>query len=259
MRRTSRSEEKRRQIGLWKKIVPVAVLGVVLFALMPVSGFGYKEEAASLKEGGAVRVAGQVQQESEAGDSQRNKAEEQADGADVLQRSPQDKVIQDAAEADKDVRETVKEKEASGYDFVLSFAGDICFDETCDVMQNYIAQGEELEHNISPELLDLMRGADVCWINNEFAYSDRGAPLANKMYTFRAKPERVQMLKEMGVDIAGLANNHVYDFGPEAMTDTFDTLRTAGIDYVGAGKDLEEATTPVYREIDGIKDRKSVV
>lgn len=141
--------------------------------------------------------------------------------------------------------------ESAGYDILLSFAGDICFDDTCAVMLNYIGQGEKLENNIDPELLRLMREADVCWINNEFAYSDRGAPLENKMYTFRATPGRAEMLREMGVDIAGLANNHVYDFGAEAMADTLDTLRRMGIDYVGAGKNLEEAMTPVYREIDG--------
>ena len=159
-----------------------------------------------------------------------------------LQESLSDKAVQEAAE-----------EEALGYDFVLSFAGDICFDESCDVMQDYIRQGEKLENNISEELLELMREADVCWINNEFAYSGRGEPLENKMYTFRADPERAVMLQEMGVDIAGLANNHVYDFGPEAMTDTLDTLRQAGIDYVGAGENLEEAMTPVYKEIDGRK------
>lgn len=140
---------------------------------------------------------------------------------------------------------------SAGYDILLTFAGDICFDDTCAVMQNYIGQGERLENNIDPELLRLMREADLCWINNEFAYSDRGAPLENKMYTFRATPGRAAMLREMGVDIAGLANNHVYDFGAEAMEDTLDTLRQMGIDYVGAGRNLEEAMTPVYRETDG--------
>lgn len=144
-------------------------------------------------------------------------------------------------------------EQEDGYEITLSFAGDICLDDTCAVMQNYISGGEKLENNIAPELLEIMRQADICFINNEFAYSDRGAPLENKMYTFRADPKRVSMLQEMGVDIAGLANNHVYDYGAEAMEDTMDTLRRAGIDYVGAGRDLQEAMTPVYREADGIK------
>lgn len=144
-------------------------------------------------------------------------------------------------------------EEAERYDILLSFAGDICFDDSCAVMQDYIGQGEKLENNIAPELLGIMRDVDVCFVNNEFAFSDRGTPLENKMYTFRANPARASMLQEMGVDIAGLANNHVYDFGAEAMEDTLQTLDKIGIDYVGAGRNLKEAMTPVYREIDGIK------
>lgn len=153
-------------------------------------------------------------------------------------------------------KEAVGEEQSEGpegYDILLSVTGDICFDDTCAVMTDYIGQGEKLENNIDGALLEAMRKADVCLVNNEFAYSDRGAPLENKMYTFRASPGRVSMLQEMGVDIAGLANNHVYDYGPEAMEDTLDTLRQAGIDYVGAGRDLAEAMKPVYREIDGKK------
>lgn len=154
-----------------------------------------------------------------------------------------------------EVEESVgkKKTEPEGYDILLSFAGDICFDDSCAVMQDYIGQGEKLENNIAPELLEMMRDADVCFVNNEFAYSDKGKPLENKMYTFRASPVRASMLQEMGVDIAGLANNHVYDFGAEAMEDTFLTLSQIGIDYVGAGRNLEEAMTPIYREIDGKK------
>lgn len=271
----SRKREKRKRGNMWKKVVPAGALVVALFVVMFLAGFGSKEGAEAFGEEGASRTAGQVMQNDEAANLQRDKSDEQTDGTagsgsgNIEQHgsgsrllAPQEQVFYEVpGEAgilqkspdDKDIRETAEEEAVPGYDLVLSFAGDICFDETCDVMQDYIGQGERVEHNISPELLDLMRGADVCWINNEFAYSDRGAPLENKMYTFRARPERVKMLKEMGVDIVGLANNHVYDFGPEAMTDTLDTLRQAGIAYVGAGKDLEEAMTPVYREIDGIK------
>lgn len=149
--------------------------------------------------------------------------------------------------------ESVEAEEPERYDILLSFAGDICFDDSCAVMQDYIGQGEKLENNIAPELIKMMRDADVCFVNNEFAYSDRGKPLENKMYTFRASPARASMLQEMGVDIAGLANNHVYDFGAEAMEDTFLALNQIGIDYVGAGRNLEEAMMPVYREIDGKK------
>ena len=38
-----------------------------------------------------------------------------------------------------------------------------------------------------------------------------------------------------------LPNNHVYDYGKESLIDTMATLEQAGIEYVGAGHDLDEA------------------
>lgn len=114
------------------------------------------------------------------------------------------------------------------FDITLAFAGDISFDDTSAVMQNYFAQGSVLSNVIDSRYLDEMQNADLMWINNEFCYSLRGNPLPNKMYTFRANPEHVSMLQEMGVDVAGLANNHIYDFGKDAFLDTLDTLDGAG-------------------------------
>ncbi|MCR5031659.1 MAG: CapA family protein [Lachnospiraceae bacterium] len=137
------------------------------------------------------------------------------------------------------------------YDFTLGFAGDINFDDSWCNMAYFHRMGDDLEAVIDPAYLRLMRDVDLMWINNEFTYSDRGTPLAGKAYTFRADPENVRLLKEMGVDIVGLANNHVYDYGKEALLDTLDTLKEAGIPCGGAGRNLEEASAPVYLEADG--------
>ena len=75
--------------------------------------------------------------------------------------------------------------------------------------------------------------------------------MEGKAYTFRAKPERVAVLQEMGVDVVQLSNNHVYDYGKQALLDTFTTLENAEIDYFGAGKNLNEAMAPIYYEFDG--------
>ncbi len=140
---------------------------------------------------------------------------------------------------------------ANPYDFTICFAGDINLDENWCTTQ-YLNQCENGIHDcISQELIEHMQQADVMCLNNEFTYSTQGAPLEGKMYTFRAKPERVEVLKELGVDIVKLANNHVYDYGEEALLDTFATLEAAGIGYIGAGKNLKEAMTPVYIELDG--------
>lgn len=128
----------------------------------------------------------------------------------------------------------------------FTFAGDILFDPAYAIFATYRQRGAQIEQCIGESLLEEMRAADVMMINNEFPYSDRGAPLADKMYTFRAAPESVSVLHDMGVDIVSLANNHAYDYGEDAFLDTLDTLEQAGIAYVGAGRNLEEAVQPIY-------------
>ena len=137
-------------------------------------------------------------------------------------------------------------------EITLAFAGDINFDDTWSVMQAYYEKGEKLSNVIDEGYLTLMNEADVFWVNNEFTYSNRGEPLDGKMYTFRSKPENVKLLEEMGADIVGLANNHVYDYGKDAFVDTLQTLSDAGILYVGAGYNIDEAAAPVYIEKEGI-------
>ncbi len=135
----------------------------------------------------------------------------------------------------------------------LGFVGDVNLDENRDLIHNFDSQAEGLEDCISAQLLDKMRGYDVFMLNNEFTYSRRGEPLEGKMYTFRANPERVDIIKQMGTDIVLCANNHVYDYGPDSIVDTLDTLKAAGIDYVGAGHDILEACEVKYFEKNGVK------
>lgn len=134
----------------------------------------------------------------------------------------------------------------------LSFAGDVLFDDNYSITM-LVRDNGDISKGVSPEVIERMQAADVMMLNNEFAYSNRGMPIEEKQFTFRARPETVAYLNDMGVDIVSLANNHAYDYGPEALTDTLDTLRTAEIPYVGAGRNIDEARKPVYYIVGDIK------
>lgn len=134
----------------------------------------------------------------------------------------------------------------------LLFAGDILFDDHYAIMK-HLQSGGGIDQGIAPELIREMERADVMMLNNEFAYSDRGTPLEGKQFTFRARPETVSYLNDMGVDIVSLANNHAYDYGEEALLDTLDTLQEAGITAIGAGRNLSEARRPAYYIVDDLK------
>lgn len=132
---------------------------------------------------------------------------------------------------------------------VLAFAGDINFDENSKPIARYDRENKGILGAISEDLVEEMNNADIFMLNNEFAYSTRGSRIQEKSYTFRANPKRVDILKEMGVDIVSLANNHALDYGVDALLDTFTTLEEAGIDYVGAGVNIDRAKAPIYYTI----------
>ena len=129
----------------------------------------------------------------------------------------------------------------------LLFTGDVLLSDY--VLENYDRDG--ISGVLSPVLLEAMQTADITVINNEFPFSTRGEQAPDKQFTFRVNPDYVRVLTDMGVDIAGIANNHVLDFGPDALLDTFETLENAGIDYMGAGSDLSRASALITREVNG--------
>ena len=152
-------------------------------------------------------------------------------------------------EAELKAQQEAKQKanEEEVYPITLRFAGDINFDDDYFPMQHFQEIGaESISEVIDPEYVELMNKADVMWINNEFCYTDSGEALAGKAFTFSANPENIKYLKELGVDVAGLANNHVFDYGEQGLLDTLATLEAAKIPYVGAGHDIKEAASPVY-------------
>ena len=134
------------------------------------------------------------------------------------------------------------------YDLTLCFAGDVSLAEGSVPAQALTSRG--LEGCFDQTLLDAMAQADLMCLNSEFSFTTRGEQ-QDKNYTFRADPALVSVYQELGVDLAVLANNHVYDYGETGLQDTLDTFRSAGLPYVGAGENIDEASAIFYAELDG--------
>lgn len=136
---------------------------------------------------------------------------------------------------------------------IIGFVGDILLDDEYAIMANLLKRGGTIDNGISPALLEKLQGVDILVANNEFPFTDRGAPTEGKTYTFRADTKAVSYLHDIGVDAAVLANNHIYDFGEVGLLDTLETLTQAGIPYVGAGRNLQEASAPIYYIVNDMK------
>ncbi len=146
---------------------------------------------------------------------------------------------------DENGRILVKKQETGNDEAILLFAGDILFDDSYTVMVTMRQRGS-IRACFSAETLREMEEADIFMLNNEFTYTNRGEPTPGKAFTFRAKPENAAMLHELGVDIVSLANNHAYDYGEISLLDTLATLEGIDMPYVGAGRNLAEASGIVY-------------
>jgi poly-gamma-glutamate synthesis protein (capsule biosynthesis protein) len=108
---------------------------------------------------------------------------------------------------------------------------------------------------VADEVVALTQAADLFVLNLECCISERGTPWPDprKPFFFLAPPAATEVLNRLGVDCVTLANNHALDFGAEALLDTFEHLKTAGIKWVGAGRNLEEARAPAVLEVDGYR------
>lgn len=60
-------------------------------------------------------------------------------------------------------------------------------------------------------------------------------------------------LKKNGLNVAGLANNHIRDKGDRGILQTIDTLRKNSISFVGGGKNEKRAERMLVKKINGFK------
>jgi poly-gamma-glutamate synthesis protein (capsule biosynthesis protein) len=92
----------------------------------------------------------------------------------------------------------------------------------------------------------LLKNADIAVINLEGVISARGEKI-QKSYNFRFPVAVADALFDAGIDAVLHANNHVFDYGPEAFKDSLAALKRAGIAALGAGGDIAEAASAYER------------
>ena len=156
---------------------------------------------------------------------------------------------------EEDWQDVIWQEESGDSDgtVTIDFVGDICFDADWYPMEAKNETADAFSDCFSEEVLAELNGADITVVNNEFTYTTEEESLSGKAYTFKADPVNVGLLKVLGTDLVALANNHVYDYGEAGLIDTLETLEEAGYPYMGAGRNIEEASKIVYYVVNGRK------
>jgi poly-gamma-glutamate capsule biosynthesis protein CapA/YwtB (metallophosphatase superfamily) len=97
----------------------------------------------------------------------------------------------------------------------------------------------------------VLRSADFAAVNLETAITSGGTPQP-KTYHFRAPAAAFTALRDAGIDLVTMANNHVLDYGPAGLADTLAAARAARFAYVGIGSSAAAAWAPYLTTIKGI-------
>ena len=135
----------------------------------------------------------------------------------------------------------------------INFIGDVSLADNWYIAPKYDERNKKIYGILSEDIVKELTSSTLSVANSEFTVSNRGEKIPNKYYTFRAKPERLEIYNEMGIDLVTLANNHVYDFGKSAFLDMLEAFDKYKIPHIGAGKNTSEAQIPYYFIINGYK------
>lgn len=130
----------------------------------------------------------------------------------------------------------------------LYFVGDVMMaDAIGDYIESYGADYPWTD--VAP----VFKKAHIVVANLETSVSTRGTTKKPEGYGFRSHPDTLAGLKNSGISMVSLANNHTLDFGPDALEDTLRWLDRYGISHAGAGANLGKALKPAVLEINGEK------
>ena len=79
---------------------------------------------------------------------------------------------------------------------------------------------------------------------------ENAKPIVKLGPNLKCTEKGLEAVKWAGFDCVTLANNHFYDFGDEGVTCTIEACKKIGIDYVGGGKNIKEASEILYKTIE---------
>ncbi|MBE6561180.1 MAG: CapA family protein [Ruminococcaceae bacterium] len=103
------------------------------------------------------------------------------------------------------------------------------------------------------DTLELFKNNDVTFVNVECAITDSENRIKKFGPNLKSPRETADVLKNLGVTLCGLSNNHIFDFGIEGARDTMKALDEVGIAYTGFGENYEDSRRNYFVEKNGEK------
>ena len=121
-----------------------------------------------------------------------------------------------------------------GADFIATPSNE-CFFLDCD-----------LHSLLGDELVDLLKSADYRIFNLESPLTNQAAPIIKSGPNLINKTDVINTYKKLDVNLFTIGNNHILDQGEQGLFSTMSVLDQAGIPFIGAGKNVDEAAKPYF-------------
>lgn len=111
----------------------------------------------------------------------------------------------------------------------------------------------DAENLVGKSLRDMLDEAAYRIFNLEIPLADQQKPIIKQGPNLIAPIAAVEGYKALGIDLLTLANNHILDQDVQGLESTMETLEKAGINHLGAGKDLVSASESFVFKFDDKK------
>lgn len=103
------------------------------------------------------------------------------------------------------------------------------------------------------KIAEYLKNSDISHTSNEVSFFDSCVPSFGSTMVFCAKTKYFDTLKTAGIDIIELTGNHNNDYGSQYSNSAIDLYESAGMEYFGGGRNLEDAEKILYVEEKGTK------
>lgn len=105
----------------------------------------------------------------------------------------------------------------------------------------------------SKEISKIISDTDFAVCNFEAPIKGFGKPAKKPGVHHNQRIETLNGIKKQGFDLLLLANNHMLDYGKDALDATLKNAKENGLETIGAGLDGEAAFQPLKKDFHGIK------
>ena len=124
-------------------------------------------------------------------------------------------------------------------------AGDFCPQNRVAKLINSGQYGAVLK-----QVRDNTSRTDYAIVNFECPITKGGEkPIVKQGPNLKCSSKSIDAIKWAGFGCVTLANNHIHDYGDKGVKNTIDACKAIGIDTVGGGNNLKEASKILYKKI----------